>query len=74
MPRTEAKLLLGLSLRVLSRREESDDILGRVQELDPRFYEGMFAKYAEYLAEGVESPMLQEALRRAAGNLRHGPA
>lgn len=70
----DALFLLGLSLRVLSRRDESDVLLSRVQDLNPAFYEGMFARYAEYLAEGVESPMLRDALRSAAGSLRRGPA
>ena len=67
----DALFLLGLCLRQEELRDESDAVLERVRDLDPRFYEEMLARYAEALSKGAEDPYLRQGLTDAARALRH---
>ncbi|UCC92544.1 MAG: hypothetical protein JSW25_07720, partial [Thermoplasmata archaeon] len=62
--------LLGLLYRLADMREESDQLLERVRDLDTQFYEHMFAEYAEILARGSDDPVIKQGLIDAARALR----
>ena len=66
----DALFLLGLVYHVLDARDRSEIHLERVRELDPSFYEHMFAEYAELLARGTQDPMIRQGLRDASRALR----
>jgi tetratricopeptide (TPR) repeat protein len=67
----DALFLLGLCYLALDDREEGDPVLERVRDIDPDYYEEMFAKYAEILAKGSDDPFMSQALSDAARALRH---
>lgn len=69
----DALFLLGLVYHVLDARDRSEIHLERVRELDPSFYEDMFAEYAELLATGSHDPMIRKGLQDAARALRRKP-
>jgi tetratricopeptide (TPR) repeat protein len=66
----DALFLLGLLYRLVDRREESDQLLERVRDVDTRFYEHMFAVYAELLAKDHDDPVIKQGLIDAARALR----
>ncbi len=66
----DALFLLGLCLRQADLRDESDQALERVREIDIQFYEHMFSQYADLLAKGSRDPLLGQALKDAARTLR----
>ncbi len=67
----DALFLLGLCLRQADLRDESDQALERVRDLDLRYYEEMLARYAENLAKGAEDPYMRQGLKDAARALHH---
>jgi superkiller protein 3 len=69
----DALFLLGLVYHVLDARDRSEIHLERVRELDPSFYEHMFAQYAEILANESPDPMIRQGLQEAARALRGKP-
>jgi tetratricopeptide (TPR) repeat protein len=66
----DALFLLGLLYRLADMKEESDQLLERVRDLDTHFYELMFAEYAEILAKGSDDPVIKQGLIDAARELR----
>ena len=66
----DSLFLLGLLYRMSDMRDESDQLLERVRDVDTTFYEHMLAEYAEVLAEDHEDPLIREGLVQAARELR----
>jgi tetratricopeptide (TPR) repeat protein len=66
----DALFLLGLCYHVMDTREQSNPLLDRVRDLDTKYYEEMFAKYADILAMHSEDPMIKQGLIEAARTLR----
>ena len=66
----DALFLLGLIYHVLDASEKSEILLERVRDIDPSFYEHMFAEYADILASGTHDPVLRQGLKDAAHALR----
>lgn len=66
----DSLFLLGLLYRMSDMREESDQFLERVRDIDTPFYEHMFAEFAEILAEDHEDPLIRQGLIDAAHELR----
>ena len=66
----DALFLLGLLYRLVDMKEESDELLDKVREIDHRFYEHMFAQYSEILAKGSDDPIIKQGLIDAARELR----
>jgi tetratricopeptide (TPR) repeat protein len=66
----DSLFLLGLLYRMSDMREESDQLLERVRDIDSHFYEHMFAEYAEILAKDHADPLIKQGLIDAARELR----
>jgi len=66
----DALFLLGLLYRLFDMKDESDQLLERVRDLDHRYYEHMFAEYVELLAKGHDDPLIKQGLVDAARALR----
>jgi tetratricopeptide (TPR) repeat protein len=68
----DALFLLGLLYRLVDMRDESDELLDQVREIDHLFYEQMLAEYVELLAKGSDDPLIKQGLIDAARELRKG--
>jgi tetratricopeptide (TPR) repeat protein len=66
----DALFLLGLLYRLNDMREDSDQLLERVRDIDTAYYEEMFAEYAELLARSANDPVIKQGLIDAARALR----